>query len=269
VRETETFRRTLVRGELPRLLYRLGHGEATGVVTIHARLARAEVFVLRRGSAVVGDGELARKALIARLARLSAQDSLIAFEGGVTGVLPVGPTHGIALTGWARAHLEAQLDGSLADVLTRELAGIRLVIRPELAPTADDEADRRMLIAMAQPRRLDQIWPLARTPRFRLLAFVHFLRSVGALEVEGIAAARYTPPNGTRIATRSAPDVRRLAALRLLGIEDDADHETVKRAYRRLARALHPDLQPDVDAARRRVLEHRFAEITAAYETLI
>jgi DnaJ-domain-containing protein 1 len=254
------FRRTLVRGELPRVLYRLGRGDASGVVTIHARLSRAEVFVLRRGAAVVGEGELARKALIARLARLSAQDVSIAFEGGVTGVLPVGATHGVSLAGWARDHLEAQLDSSLADRIVGELAGVRLAIRTELAPTAVDEADRRMLIAMSAPRRLDQIWPLARTPRFRLLAFLHFLRAIDAIEVEGIVAERSAP---IRVL-----DPRRAAALRLLGVDDADDAGAVKRAYRRLARALHPDLQPHIDDQRRRTLERRFAEVTAAYEAL-
>ena len=70
---------------------------------------------------------------IARLARLSAQDVSIAFERGVTGVLPVGATHGVSLAGWARDHLEAQLDSSLADRIVSELAGVRLAIRPELA----------------------------------------------------------------------------------------------------------------------------------------
>jgi DnaJ-domain-containing protein 1 len=116
---------------------------------------------------------------------------------------------------------------------------------------------------MAQPRRLDQIWPLARTPRFRLLAFVHFLRAVGALEVAGVAADPRAPAPAAR-----APDPRRVAALRTLGIADAADLDDVKRAYRRLARALHPDLQPDADAERRRMLERRFAEVTAAYEAL-
>jgi len=271
------------------MIYRLGLGEASGVLTICARLARAEVFVLRRGHAVVGvkelEGaalvtsggpELARKTLTARLTRLASQDLSLVFEGGVTGVLPVGPTSGVPLAGWARGHLEAQLDGALADAVVRELAGIRVVLRSELAPAPIDEADRRMLIAMAAPRRLDQIWPLARTPRFRLLAFVHFLRAVGALDVEGVVAEQSRPtrfPQQPPFDHVSAPpasafDARRQAAMRMLGIDAAADLDTVKRAYRKLARALHPDLQPDVDVVRRRVLERRFAEITAAYETL-
>ena len=124
-----------------------------------------------------------------------------------------------------------------------------------------DEADRRMLIAMAVPRRLDQIWPLARTPRFRLLAFIHFLRTVDAIEGVGVVAERSGP--------HRVIDPRRTAAMKLLGVDDDADLETVKRAYRRLARTLHPDLQPEADELRRRTLERRFAEVTAAYEVLI
>ncbi len=247
------------------MLYRLGHHEASGVLTICARLARAEVFVLRRGDAVVGEGELARKTLTSRLARLASQDITLVFEGGVSGVMPVGPTGGVPLATWARAHLEAQLDGALADTIVRELAGIRLVVRADLAPPPVDEADRRMLVAMSGPRRLDQIWPLARTPRFRLLAFVHFLRAIGALDVEGIVAEQSRP---TRFPQQPSINSRRQAALRMLGVEDEADLDTVKRAYRKLARALHPDLQPEIDVVRRRLLERRFAEITAAYETL-
>lgn len=254
-----------------RWLYRLGHQSASGVLTITATKLRAsafatgseraEVFVLRRGQAVVGDGEVARKALIARLARLVAVDEvMLVFEGGVT-AYPPGATNQVSLTGWVRQHCEAQLDGTLAEAIVRELAGMRLSIRTELAPEAADEADRRMLAAMALPRRLDQIWPLARTPRFRLLAFLHFLRSVDALEGVGVVAERSGP--------HRVVDARREAALRLLGIEESSDLETVKRAYRRLARALHPDLQPEADAQRKRMLERRFAEVTAAYEVLL
>ena len=66
-----------------------------------------------------------------------------------------------------------------------------------------------------------------------------------------------------------ALDRRRQAALEMLGIEEGCDLETVKRAYRRLARTLHPDLQPEVDDLRKKTLERRFAEVTAAYEALL
>ncbi len=254
-------RRRLARGELVRLLYKLGHQGASGVLTLSARAQRGEIFVLRRGHVMVGDGDIAKKAVIARLVRLVALDDLtLVFEGGVT-AYPPGATNQISLLGWTRQHLESQLDGTLAEVMVRELAGVRLALKPELAPMPTDEADRRMLAAMVIPRRLDQIWPLARTPRFRLLAFLHFLRSVDALDGVGVVAERSAP--------HRVVDARRARALELLGIEEGSDVETVKRAYRRLARSLHPDLQPEADALLRKSLERKFAEVTAAYEALI
>ena len=212
---------------------------------------------------MLADGDAARRTLAGRLARLVALDRVdVLFEGGVT-AYPPGAQHQLPLATWARTHLEQQLDGTLADLVLRELAGIRLSVRTELAPepASCDEADRRMLLALAQPRRLDQIWSLARTPRFRLLAFIHFLRGVDALDVEGVVAERS--------ARTRAIDPRRETARRLLGVGDEADLESIKRAYRRLARELHPDLRPEVGVDERRTLERRFAEITAAYEALI
>ena len=48
-------------------------------------------------------------------------------------------------------------------------------------------------------------------------------------------------------------------ALKVLAIPVDSDPETVTSAYRRLARATHPDVSPDPDAA------EQFATVTAAY----
>jgi DnaJ-domain-containing protein 1 len=258
-------RRTLGPGELVRLAYRLGHQAASGVLTLAGcgAAARPDILALRRGSAVCGSGEPGKRALMTRLVRAAAEPVLVArFEDGVT-AYPPGALHQVPLAGWARAHLEAQLDGGLADALLRDLAGARLAIRPELAPAPADEADRRMLAALAEPRRIDEIWPLARAPRFRLLALLHFLRGVGALAVELAARPAATPPSRPRVA-----DLRRASALQLLGIDAAADLDAIKRAYRRLARALHPDLQPGADALRRQALERRFAEVTAAYEAL-
>ena len=253
------------RGQLVGYLYRLGRRAASGVLTITpAGSPRNEVFVLRRGSVILAE-ETARRGLMQRLARLVSLDKAsTVFEGNVT-AYPPGSQHSLPLASWARAHLEQQLDSTLADLMMRDLAGVRLSIRIELAPdpATCDEADRRMLAALAQPRRLDQIWPLARTPRFRLLSFIHFLRAVDALDVEGVVAEKSEP---TRM---RAVDPRRDDARKMLGLDADADLETIKRAYRKLARELHPDLQPDADHDSRRSLERRFAEVTAAYESLI
>jgi molecular chaperone DnaJ len=48
----------------------------------------------------------------------------------------------------------------------------------------------------------------------------------------------------------------------ILGVPRDASAEQIKRAYRKLARELHPDVNPDAEA------QQRFQNITAAYEVL-
>jgi len=48
----------------------------------------------------------------------------------------------------------------------------------------------------------------------------------------------------------------------ILGVPRDADTESIKRAYRKLARQYHPDVNPDPAA------QERFKEINAAYEVL-
>jgi molecular chaperone DnaJ len=48
----------------------------------------------------------------------------------------------------------------------------------------------------------------------------------------------------------------------LLGVSRDADADSIKKAYRRLARQLHPDVNPDP------ATQERFKEISRAYEIL-
>ena len=47
-----------------------------------------------------------------------------------------------------------------------------------------------------------------------------------------------------------------------LGVNRDASADEIKRAYRRLAREMHPDVNPDPK------VQDRFKEVTAAYEVL-
>jgi curved DNA-binding protein CbpA len=58
-------------------------------------------------------------------------------------------------------------------------------------------------------------------------------------------------------------------AYRMLGVPAGADRETVKRAYRRLARALHPDLHGAMNEERRRQLERKLAVVNTAYRRLV
>jgi hypothetical protein len=252
----------LGRGGFARVAYRLGRSRATGVLTVEPERGAREILVIRRGHLMAGgDARFGRREAIRRLERLAAApDACAHFEGGVVAYPPGAVERQLALAVWARRHIEGQVDAGRARHLVRELAGVRLVCRPDLAPDPAhcDETDRRILAAMARPRRLDQIWPLARTPRFRMLAFVHFLRVVGAVELVGVAAPS---PEPGRPGSGRAHD--------LLGISSSADRDAVKRAYRRLARALHPDMNQGASEHRRRILAERFALVSAAYRELV
>jgi molecular chaperone DnaJ len=48
----------------------------------------------------------------------------------------------------------------------------------------------------------------------------------------------------------------------ILGVPKNATDQEIKRAYRKLARELHPDVNPSDDA------KHQFSEVTTAYEVL-
>jgi molecular chaperone DnaJ len=55
----------------------------------------------------------------------------------------------------------------------------------------------------------------------------------------------------------------------VLGLDPGCDVQEIKRAYRRLARSLHPDLNPDITGVARRDLEVQFARVTDAYRALV
>ena len=255
------------RGELVALLFRLGRSGATGVLSLAGTAnGTSEVLVLRRGCIITTDVDLTGRHATLRLARLAAAPQLTyRFDAGTSAYPPGSGARQLSLVTWVRRHLEAQVDASLAHTLTHELSGMRLALRVD-AGLSDaavvatfDETDQRIMAAMTQPRRLDQIWSAARTPRFRLLTFLHFLRAIGGLTVSGVAA-----DSQPHLAVHTAA----AAALRVLGVPVGSDRDAIKRAYRRMARALHPDLQPALDPGRRRELERRLAEVTVAYAQL-
>ena len=50
---------------------------------------------------------------------------------------------------------------------------------------------------------------------------------------------------------------------KILGVDRNASADEIKRAYRKLARELHPDVNPDDKTA-----EARFKDINEAYQVL-
>jgi len=76
-----------------------------------------------------------------------------------------------------------------------------------------------------------------------------------------------TPP--PRSGVRAAADEARDRALSLLGLGSDAGDGEVRRAFRRLASALHPDRLGAAPPEERRRMVARFAELSAAYHLLV
>ncbi|MFT3770739.1 MAG: J domain-containing protein [Minicystis sp.] len=76
-----------------------------------------------------------------------------------------------------------------------------------------------------------------------------------------------TPP--PRSAVRPVMDDARERARRALGISGDADLSEVRRAFRRLASALHPDRLGEGSPEEQRRRAQRFAELSAAYHLLV
>lgn len=287
----------LERGDLAPFLYRLGHAQVTGVLDLVPVAGAGEALWLERGCAVTGLADPMGRVTARRLGGLAGMRRLrYSFAAGAGAGAghpePGGPV--LHLSGWARSHLEAQLDAQCARALLDELTGPRLSIAPGGAPPAAvcDEIDLRIVAAMQSPRLLHEIWRLARTSRFRLLSFLYFLRSVRALYLDGRprasspslrAAGRsgsFGPDDvgvaghgdfasGHRAPSFDPQHERQRQAERLLGVAPGADRATIRRAYRRRARALHPDLQPQVSELQRRRLEHALAVVTDAYEQLL
>lgn len=81
-----------------------------------------------------------------------------------------------------------------------------------------------------------------------------------AQESSGFNQAKYYGWGGSGDGSRSRDEMR---ALDVLEVDSDADLETIKAAYRRLAKISHPDVTPgDEEAA------IRFQAVQTAYEVL-
>ncbi|HWJ69511.1 MAG TPA: J domain-containing protein [Sphingobium sp.] len=79
-------------------------------------------------------------------------------------------------------------------------------------------------------------------------------------DAEAYQQSAYNSWAGPGDGSRSRDEMR---ALEVLGLESDANFETVKRSWRTLAKECHPDVRPDDDDAAR-----RFQAIQAAYDVL-
>ena len=174
----------------------------------------------------------------------------------------------------------------LRAIASRRLHGEVLVRDFRLSPALIDTALRRQLLTRLTalerlPDAQVHFRVTVRPPRGALLddplrprEFLSGRRRArdkgGAASFPNPKARRSSPPREeVRVAPARPVDSKQLAALRVLGVQPDADAATIKRAYRHLARSYHPDLHPGASDDERRALAERFVQVTAAYQTLV
>ncbi len=219
-------------------------------------------------------------------------------RGGATGTLELtedrGRTHRVFLTRGLVVAVE--LDGaseSLAEILRRERAaddellkrsllramasrrlhGQVLIDEFHLAPSVVGRALRRQVQA-----RLGALDELA-DARVAFRVAVRPPRSALLGDAGGAGDSWNSPLAGPEFLTGRRRARARVAspttpaagdrAWRVLGLAPGASLTDIKRAYRRLARTVHPDLHPEATDAERRSLQARFVEITDAYGSLV
>ncbi|MGD0528332.1 MAG: J domain-containing protein, partial [Polyangiaceae bacterium] len=153
----------------------------------------------------------------------------------------------------------------LRAMTSRRLHGEVLVDEFRLAPSVVGAALRRQLLA-----RLTVLEQLA-DARVSFRVTVRAPR--GALHQAPLDPHEFLHGRRrARVRTPAPPPARAThdaGAWRTLGLPPGSDPAEVRRAYRRLARTVHPDLHPDATDAERRALEARFHELTEAYRTLV
>lgn len=123
-------------------------------------------------------------------------------------------------------------------------ARLQLATPPHRSCIASDE--RPLLSLLGRPRALHELDAVCAPDR--TAALLAFLAAMGAVHLEGELTLE-----------------RAYATLELAASAPAAE---VRRAYHRLARALHPDAHPEATDSERRQLAARFAAVTAAYHRL-
>jgi DnaJ-domain-containing protein 1 len=153
----------------------------------------------------------------------------------------------------------------LRAMASRRLHGEVLVTEFHLAPSIVGAALRRQVLARLTA--LDQMVDA------RLSFRVTVRAPRGALHESPLEPREFLHGRRRARARTPAPPVAHVshdaAPWRLLGLPPGSDAAAVKRAYRRLARTVHPDLHPGASDEERRALEARFVELTAAYRSIV
>ncbi len=164
----------------------------------------------------------------------------------------------------------------LRAIASRRLHGEVLVTEFRLAPAVvSDAVAKQMLLRLARLEQLADAQVRFRvtvpTPRGATLEDplppARFLTGRRRYRDRGASARPAGSPWSAPLAPTPprGPD----SAWRVLGVAPGADSAEIKRAYRRLARAYHPDLHPGASDPERQDLADRFHALTSAYRSLV
>lgn len=225
------------------LLGALHRASATGTLELAEFHGRLHQVHLARGSVVAVEIDRASASLAEVLRRMDAADE-DTIRRSLLRAMSSRRLHGEVLV------RDFRIDAAVVDRALRTQLQLRLAILEQLM-------DARITFRVT-----------LRPPRGALLD--EPLRPAEFLHARGRARDRiHGSPPPERVAPGSRPSSTRLSALRVLGITEGSDVTEIKRAYRALVRAYHPDLHPGADERERRELSVRFAEVAAAYQALV
>ncbi len=231
-----------------RRLFELGYEQATGAFAIRANAGTAVVELLRGWVHAV---DLAPVGLAQPVRGEDALRLLLPVAVGPGNFSADAPPRkrGACTPFHPAAPVRNFLDGLKLDAaLWRARAGVGTVVIVHAPHPSCVGQDERPLVAfLGRPRSVDEIEKSGLCPVVRADRLLTFLHAVGALAFAASPASPY----------------------KLLQLPDGAPLDEVKRAYRRLARELHPDRHPSASPEDQRELERRFAEVSAAYRRLV
>jgi hypothetical protein len=208
-----------------------------------------------------------------------------------TGVLELTEVHGSQAGRMHRIHLE----GGLVGLVESGISQVRFGEVLREIGIVDDAVLRRLSerLAFNPPKLVGQVllemgvigtreisMALRVQRRYRLERLFRLDGARLAFRVARSASGNALPPleptqflhgraraRGEHVTLRRDPV--RARALSALGLPDGADADAARRAFRKLARTLHPDRFPTACESDRADIMRRFAELSAAYHVLV
>lgn len=229
------------------------------------------------GEILRAKGFLGPEGLLALLRKLASGDRRLAGEILVEDGLAVKPLVDLGLRAQLRSRLEALFtlkDAAVSFHTARPLSeaarklgllssGEFLHGRPRARDRKTTPRTRTGQSFDGPERRVSPNRPWSARPQASSARETAAPREERVHEPYGHEPYGHAPPKSGR------RDAARERALRTLGLSEEADVATIRRAFRKLAVELHPDRFATASAAKREQTSALFAEVSAAYHLLV